>query len=238
MSKYLEVSMACGTTDISYIAYGTIGYVKTTDNEVRQCKCIATRWIDNKNTNFLKRQFEWKVAGYKEHFFTFSTYRLSIGNIYLTEEFAQRGTADKYGVCENKRMNTNRNVSVHGYLMEKYGMTKDCFDVDGIFDNILLIKTYATMEDGTIKLLPSDIEIVADKDGFRIGIPMLDGSVNGIHRYPTFEKACAASKPLKVYFLDDDEPTTPKKMKITIEIECDKVGKIKELATIIDIKDK
>ena len=80
---------------ISYIPFGTIGYVKTIHNNIRQCKCVGgrTKPVEEGKDRYAI-QYEWKVAGYKEHFFTFSCCCLPIGHIYKDEVSAQRGTAN------------------------------------------------------------------------------------------------------------------------------------------------
>lgn len=233
----IECALGFGTTNISYLSYGTIGWVKTKDNEVRQCKCLGAKWVKKEDPKYGFAKYEWKVAGMKEHQFG-SASRLPIGIIYTNEQDAQRGGAD--GAIKIGEMKHNNNVSVHNFLMRKYGLAKDCFYMGGTWSNFLTLRTYSSNKDHTTSLRDTEFEIVVDKDGLDIIIPMLEGAVNGVRRYPTAEKAYASMKPLKVYSLDDDEdedePQAPKKVKVTIEVECDNMGKIKELATIIDIQ--
>lgn len=222
-----------------YIPFGTIGYVKTINNEVRQCKCLGgrTKCVKEGNDRY-SIQYEWKVAGYKEHFFTFSPCCLPIGHIYKDEVSAQRGTADtKYG---NKmgEMERGQIFPIFNYLINKYGMDVKCFDLVGTFNDMFGIKTYAKLKDNTTRLRSTDFEVIVDENGIDCRIPMLDGEVDGIRRYPTEEKAYDAMKPLKVYLLDDDDDDdvtpTPTKIKVTIEVEIDNIDNVKKYATILE----
>ena len=230
MGNTIECELGLGTTNVNYVAYGTIGWLKTKDNEVRQCKCVGAKVV---KAHF---QYEWKVAGIKEHQFG-SSNRLALGIIYQTERGAQHG--DTYHGTADE-MKPNRKLSVHTLLKAKYGLSDGCFHMGGTWNNFLTLQTYAVMKDHTCRRLDTDFDIIIDENGVDIVVPMLDGEVNGVRRYPTSEKAYASMKPLKTYSLDDeeddDEPKPTKKVKVTIEVECDNVGKIKELGTIIEIK--
>ena len=226
--------------EMTYIPFGTIGYVKTTNNEVRQCKCLGGKSKRIKEDGEVHEiEYEWKVAGYKEHFFTFSSCCLSIGHIYVDEVSAQRGSADtKYGNQKGEMTFTNSGCVFHifNYLIEKYGMSTDCFKLSGTWHNLFHIETYAKFKDHTTKRKATDFEVVVDENGIDCRVPMLDGEVNGIHRYPTAEKAYASMKPLKTYTLDDDDVVapTPTKIKVTIEVEVDNIDNVKKYATILE----
>lgn len=223
----------------NYIPFGTIGYVKTIHNEVRQCKCLGgrTKCVKEGEDRY-SIQYEWKVAGYKEHFFTFSSCRLPIGRIYKDEVSAQRGTADIKYSSQMGEMTFTETFPIFNYLIEKYGMDVKCFHLFGTFDNMLGIKTYAKLKNNTTQLRSTDFEVIVDENGIDCRIPMLDGEVDGIRRYPTTEKAYAAMKPLKVYLLDDDDDDdvmpTPTKIKVTIEVEIDNIDNVKKYATILE----
>lgn len=237
--NYIEVARLFGSSDISYVVYGTIGYLKTKDNEIRQCKCLGAKWTSNddcrSNGNPL---YEWKVAGMQEHQFG-SVSRLDCGIIYKTEQDAQRGGSS--GPTKNGEMFPNRVVSVHEFLMRKYGLENDSFKFCGTWNDILYIETYTLMKDHTIQLCRTEFEIEVTKDGIDMTIPFLEGPVGGkAKRYATKEQAYKAQKPMKVYILDDDddEEEEDKKpnetlVKITIEVESKNVEQIKKFATIV-----
>lgn len=224
---------------MNYIPFETIGYVKTTNNEVRQCKCLGghLKPIEVGKTDY-SIQYEWKVAGYKEHFFTFSSCCLSIGHIYKDEVSAQRGTADvKYG-NQKGEMTCFCTFPIFNYLIQKYGMDVKCFKLEGTWSNRFHIETYTSNQNHTTCLRHTDFDVVIDENGIDAIVPMLEGAVDGIRRYPTAEKAYASMKPLKTYSLDDDEdddvPTTPTKIKVTIEVEIDNIDNVKKYATILE----
>lgn len=223
----------------NYISFGTIGYVKTIHNEVRQCKCLGGRTMPMKEgADQHSIQYEWKVAGYKEHFFTFSSCCLPIGHIYKDEVSAQRGSADTEYGSQKGEMVFDNTFPIFNYLINKYDMDVKCFDMMGTFGNLLEIKTYAKLKNNTTRLRSTDFEVIVDENGIDCRIPMLDGEVDGIHRYPTAEKAYDAMKPLKTYLLDDDEDDdvipTPTKIKVTIEVEIDNIDNVKKYATILE----
>lgn len=222
---------------IKYIPYGTIGYVKTINNDVRQCKCLGGKSkLKREDIGEHVIEYEWKVAGYKEHFFTFCPSRLEIGIIYVDEMSAQRGSADINGASKIGELVKNDVFPIFHHLINKYGMSVDCFRLSGTWNQCFSVSTYAKFKNNTTGLVSTDFQVIIDKSGIDCVIPMLDGSVNGIHRYPTAEKAYAAMKPLPVYNLDDedDEPQNiVTKVKVTIEIEQCKLDKIKEIATIL-----
>lgn len=224
---------------IKFVRFGTIGYVKTTDNEVRQCKCLGGKTMPTKEGGSVHSiQYEWKVAGYKEHFFTFSPSRISIGRIYIDEVSAQRGGASENCPTQKGEMTAIATFPIFNYLINKYGMSVDCFKCTGTWYNCFHIETYAKFKDNTTGLRATDFEVIIDENGIDCRVPMLDGAVNGIRRFPTAEDAYAAMKPLKTYSLDDDEdddvkPTTTK-IKVTIEVEIDNIDNVKKYATILE----
>lgn len=228
--------------EMKYIPFGTIAYVKTTDNEVRQCKCLGGKTMPMEEGGSLHSiRYEWKVAGYKEHFFTFSSCCLSIGRIYKDEISAQRGTADtKYGNSkgELKFSENGRVFPIFNYLINKYGMSVNCFKLEGTWSSCFHVETYAKFKDNTTGLRATDFEVIVDENGIDCRIPMLDGEVNGIRRFPTAEDAYAAMKPLKTYSLDDDDDDdvapTATKIKVTIEVEIDNIENVKKYATILE----
>lgn len=228
--------------EMKYIPFGTIGYVKTTNNEVRQCKCLGGKTMLMKEGASLHSiQYEWKVAGYKDHFFTFSPCCLSIGHIYMDEVSAQRGSADtEYGnqIGEMSLSKKGLTFPIFDYLIKKYGMDVKCFNTMGTWNDCFHIETYSSNKDHTTSLRGTDFEVVVDENGIDCRVPMLDGVVNGIRRYPTAEKAYASMKPLKTYSLDDDEDDdvvpTPTKIKVTIEVEINNLDNVKKYATILE----
>lgn len=235
---YIKTGNMC-RPQINYIPFGTMGYVKTIHNEVRQCKCLGGRTMPMKEgADQHSIQYEWKVAGYKEHFFTFSSCCLPIGHIYKDEVSAQRGSADTEYGSQKGEMAFDCTFPIFNYLINKYDMDVKCFNMMGTFGNLLEIKTYAKLKDNTTRLRSTDFEVIVDENGIDCRIPMLDGEVDGIRRYPTAEKAYDAMKPLKTYLLDDDDEDdvmpTPTKIKVTIEVEIDNIDNVKKYATILE----
>lgn len=224
---------------ISYIPFGTIGYVKTIHNNIRQCKCVGgrTKPVEEGKDRYAI-QYEWKVAGYKEHFFTFSSCCLPIGHIYKDEVSAQRGSADTERGNQKGEMTAADTFPIFNYLINKYGMDVKCFNLMGTFGNLLQIKTYGKLLNNTTKLLLTDFEVIVDENGIDCRIPMLEEVVDGVRRYPTAEEAYAAMKPLDVYLLDDeeddDDAPMPTKIKVTIEVEIDNIENVKKYATILE----
>lgn len=216
--KKIEVSPYSNSSVISYVAYGTIGYLKM-DKEIRQCKCVGAKWIDG------HPRYEWKVAGIKEHQFG-SACILECGIIYKTEVGAQRGKDE---------MTDNREVSVQEYMMRKYGLGRECFRRTSI--SSLTIVTYTLLTNHTIEKWTTEFEIEVTKDGIDMTIPFLEGAVNGMaKRYATAEEAYKAQQPLKVYSLDDEDDegaSVARKIKITIEIDESDVEQIKQFAVIL-----
>lgn len=228
--------------ELAYVPFGTIGYVKTTDNEIRQCKCLGAKWVEGneKIGNIpLYPQYEWKVAGIREHQFSKSVpSRLPHGIIYTTEEYAQRGSsATSYACAQKGELNPTAVFPIFNYLINKYGLKANNFKVFGSTYECLEIKTYTKNKDHTTSLRETDFEVFIDENGIDCRIPMLEGPVNGIRRYATAEKAYASMKPLKVYSLDDDEDDdilpTISRVKMTIEVEIEDIESIKKYATIL-----
>lgn len=224
---------------ISYIPFGTIGYVKTIHNNIRQCKCVGGRTKPvEEGKDCYAIQYEWKVAGYKEHFFTFSCCCLPIGHIYKDEVSAQRGTADTERDSQKGEMTPADTFPIFNYLINKYGMSVDCFKSTGTWNNYFHIETYARFKDNTTGRRATDFEVIVDENGIDCRIPMLEGMVDGVRRYPTAEKAYAAMKPLDIYLLDDeedeDDAPMPAKIKVTIEVEIDNIENVKKYATILE----
>lgn len=225
--------------EMKYIPFGTIGFVKTIDNEVRQCKCLGGKTMPMKEGEDLYSiKYEWKVAGYKEHFFTFSDCCISIGRIYIDEITAQRGSANVNAPTQIGNMKFFKTFPIFAHLINKYGMSTKCFKASGTWNNCFQIETYASFKNNTIGLKDTDFEVIIDENGIDCRVPMLDGAVNGIRRYPTPEKAYASMKPLKTYLLDDDDDDdvapTPTKIKVMIEVEINNIDNVKKYATILE----
>lgn len=230
MSTMIKCEKRIGSTNIYYLAWGTIGWLKTRDNEIRQCKCVGAKLKRDKCSWCSSLQYEWKVAGIKEHQYgTENT--LSNGTIYTTEQYAQCGASN--GVIGDGIMTTNRVFSLHEYLIRQYGLTTDCFKLEFGWNNTFTLRTYGIMKDHTIRLLDTDFDIIINNKGIDVVVPFLDN----MRRYPTAEKAFSSMKPLKVYSLDDEDNdvTQPhKKIKVTIEIESHNLSKLKEIGVIVE----
>lgn len=219
--------------EMKYIPFGTIGYVKTTNNEVRQCKCLGGKTIPKGGGSLHSIQYEWKVAGYSEHFFTFSCSYISLGRIYIDEVSAQRGLSSEFCPTQKGEMTFTNTFPIFKYLINKYGMSVDCFKNSGTFGTCFQIETYANVTNNTTELRATDFEVIVDENGIDCRIPMLDGEVKGVRRFPTAEDAYAAMKPLKTYLLDDDVAPIATKMKFIIEVDIDNIENIKKYATIL-----
>lgn len=202
----IECRIGFGKSDIGYLSYGTTGWLKTKDNEVRQCKCVGAKWGTKENTtgcsNGSAAIYEWKVAGIKEHMHG-SMSRLPIGVIYTNVQDAQHGGTDE--ARKIGEMESNSTISIKDFLTAKYGLEAGCFRMQGTWDNILSLKTYSANPDNTVSLLATDFEITLDGNGIDIAVPLLDEPADGQRRFATRKEAYESMTPLFVHTLDEDE---------------------------------
>lgn len=239
MSTLLKCNKVFNTGSINYVGYGTIGWLKTKDNKVRQCRCIGARLVPPKpNYGCSTIEYEWEIAGLQEH--EFGTYfKVNSGLLYLKEEYAQNGSATD----ENWSglMMPNRTFLIHSFI-KKYGLDNRCVQFGGPYYNLLKIQTFASFRDGTCRLVDTDFEIALDEDGLDIIVPMLDGWVDGKHRYATEEECYASKKPLEVYLFDDDadndKKDTQQRLRVVVDIECGDLDRINDIGIIVGIVDK
>ena len=223
--------------DLSYVPYGTIGWVKTKDNEVRQCKLVGAKWVQDRDCTPLYPVYEWRVAGIKEHQFGFGKAdTIPIGFISKTEHDAQIRAYSSGGT-----MNGDGYVDVIPFLKDKYGMQRCCFKFGGgALNENLEVMAYENYPDGSVRLTKVDLDIEVTEKGFDITIPSIEGTDKKRRTYPTREKAIAARRPLKTYTFDDEDGAEvqreSEKVSITIEIKKDDIEKLKEIAKIKEIK--
>lgn len=216
-----------------FIAYGTIGYLRTANNEVRQCVCLGGHSIPSlQQQGRHEMEYEWKVAGFNEHFTTRSVSRLSIGIIYDSESAAKRGTYRADVPAQIGELKTNLKVNLYEILNSKYGLSRNCVKLGGTWDDLFSLHCYGVCTDNSVKTFSTDFEIFVIEDGVEIIVPHLDKNL----RYPTKEQAYNAMAPCKTYLLVDEyekETPTIKKITITIEVEETNLEEVKKYATIL-----
>lgn len=242
MEKTIQCSAVANSTEIEYVKYGTMAYVRMAGHEVRACRCLGAKWERPANANSWSRvavpMYEWEVAGMDKHYFTTGS-RLEIGIIYDTAEHAAKGTPNihVYSMKPIGELQPNAKFDLADLVASKYGMGSECFSkVDYPFHSEFGVSTYALYKDNTIALRKTDIDITIDENGVNVSIPMIDGRVDGIHRYPTYKAAQAAMQPCKVItFGGESKQPTASVIKVTLEVSADNVPIIKGLGHIIAI---
>lgn len=230
-----------------YVPYGTIGYVKTINNEVRQCMCLGGK--ANPYYGFseplLVINYEWKVAGYEKHFFTNKPFLISIGAIYSDEQSAQNGSA--VSSPYKNTIGLYDEIDILGFLAGKYGISEDNISFKWFSETnpdysvhvikALGLETYHINSDRTLEMKETDFEISVGKNGVECVVPMLEGEVNGERRFAMEGEAYESAKPLKTYLLGEGNGEVEKnfatKIKLTIEVEIGKIDDIREIATIL-----
>lgn len=234
------------------IPFGTIGWLKTSNNEVRQCKCVGAKWRTQSSMTPSAPIFEWKVAGIKEHVFSACCeVKKSVsytnnevitnpltGKIYTTREYANNGSLSSKS--EGQMVKTLY-VNLIDILKAEYNLD-DALIVTNVYDHIresVGVKGYRINPDNSISIASLnylEMEIVMDKNGIHIIIPdFLNGKV-----FTTIEQAKANQRMLPTYTFDDDEDgcdCDEENVKLTIEVDKKTLEQVKKVLEILDFED-
>lgn len=217
-------------TIVKYVRVGTIGWLKTINNEVRQCRLERVSFKD-RHVPIL----EWKVASVKDTLIGNDWNTINgVGVIYNTKYEAEHGSSNVR--CNSSKFTTNDTFDVRKSLIERYGD----FSRDMLYDNgyccwdcSLAIHTIKMKDDGTMVLdYNTPFNVVIDKNGVNITIPSVDKG----ERFLTQKAALATYKPLPIYTLDDEEETKTFTIKAeavfsrTIEVKADTYEQAVEIA--------
>ena len=179
---------------LSYVAYGTIGWLKCSDNKIYMCRCTQCEWVKVNDGLLSTCKVKWQVAGMSKEFTTMRTSRLLSGKIngiiYKTIQAAQNGTSN---VCtselQNGEMECNSHVDIIDYLRVKYpNINIACM---GKNFNILTYRVYA---DNTISEKETPFNVEVTHHGLKVSVPSLDDETTFI----TKELALSNLNPLDV----------------------------------------
>ena len=221
----------------SIVNVGTFGWVKCMDNTIRQCKCVNV-YFDNHGVENMPCEvvYEWLVGG-KGILKGTSSRIEKFGIIYETKESAMTGLGNPTWGYQQGEMSFNKTINILSILKQKYGLNNACLERDTFTTNYTL-RTYGIFNDNTINLLSTNFHVTwSEKGVIDVIVPMLEGGVKGIRRYPTREIALQHIHPLKVYTLDDEiENGTASitKVKLIIEVETTNLENIKKIAKILN----
>lgn len=226
---------------IPYVEYDTIGWLKTINGEVRQCKCVGFKF-DN-NFPYSKIQYKWSIVG-KDISVVGTESRLTTdadettGIIYTDFNSAKLGRGLPNVIPQKNEMLPNTKFYVVADLVNRYHVITDNIELkqDVYGNNYLNLLAYGINKDKSVTRYLTGFDIVMDKNGIRTCVPMLDGRVDGIHRYATKENAYAAIEPIKVYTFDEEEPTDADDdtLYITIKIKSCDLNKISDIAEFLE----
>lgn len=217
------------------VKIGTIGWMKCMDNTIRQCKCVNVYFV--KCGSFYTTQYEWQIGGMGVRRGSCSRIE-KVGIIYQTEKNALVGHGDTAYCHQDNEMFPNIKIDILYILKQKYGLSNYCIEREMFSDNHYHLRTFGVMQDNSVALRETDFFVTwSEKGVIDVVIPMLEGEVNGIRRYPTREIANQHVRKLKVYTLDDEiendiAPIT--KVKVTIEVETTNLENIKKIAKILN----
>lgn len=229
---------------IPYIEYGTIGWLKTMNGEVRQCKCVGFKFVEN--FPYCKIQYKWSIAGIagKDSSVVGTESRITTGAdefrgiIYSDFNSARFGRGLPNVIPQENEMLPNAKFYVAADLVNRYHVVTDNIELkqDDYGNKYLNLFAYGINKDRSVTRYLTGFDIVMDKNGIRSCVPMLDGRVDGIHRYATKESAYAAIEPIKVYTFDEEEPTDTDDdtLCITIKIKSCDLNKISDIAEFLE----
>lgn len=205
-------------TLVEYVPIGTIGWLKTKNNEVRQAKLVKIVW--DKNAKGITTPIcEWKIAGIDKHEFGIDWCTIPMGKIYDSEFHAQHGSAVNYS---NGYIRPTQTFDIKTKLTLKYG----AFDTDMLDFSASTISDYLSLvtielkEDGTLlNNYRTPFCVMINEYGVRVSIPSVD---NGT-AFLTLQKACAAYKPKKSITFEDAECEKKEQEEtITLKVEINK----------------
>lgn len=218
---------------VSYVKIGTIGWLKTKKNEVRQCRLEKVTFDYKECHNWLT--CEWKVAGFADIVVAKGQWWNTIegvGVIYDTKEEAEHGSANT--ILNNSKFAPNGCINIYEKLVERYGaFSSNKIELSGCLMDSLSITTILMKKNGTMPLWRNTpFNVVADKNGVRVTIPLVDKGV----AFLTKEAALATYEPLPIFTFDDEVETKTFTIKAeavfsrTIEVKADTYEKAVELA--------
>lgn len=249
-------TLACTIRDVNtdtlyipYIDYGTMGFVKSFDGNIYQCKLIGAKW--NNVQGYTKPTYRWRIAGIGDmDGIEGSASKLPIGRIYETLEYAKKGTSNtKLSMNEEwklvGKMKEHSRFNVVDYLCDKYGFDERNFSFGKSFSNFSLytstiypikLLTWGITEDKCVKRFSTDFNLYVDKDGIDLDIPSMDKN----ERFTTKEQADKAVGPYDVFLFQDSEmelipseKTETEEVTITIKVKKNKVERITKFAELI-----
>jgi hypothetical protein len=237
--EYIE-TIGYNKFGVAYVRIGTIGWLKTKKNEVRQCRLEKVTFDYKDCHNWFT--CEWKVAGFADIMVVkgsgWNTIE-GVGVIYTTKEEAEHGSANT--LCNNSRFAPNATINIYEKLVERYGeFSTDKIEFDGCWRDCLSITTILMKKNGTMPLWRhTPFNVVADKNGVRVTIPLVDMG----DAFLTKEAALATYEPLPIFTFDDEVEKKTFTIKAeavfsrTIEVKADTYEKAVELAKNVLRKD-
>lgn len=224
-----------------YIKYGTIGWLKTTNGDVRQCRCVGTKWKIS-NSSIATPIYEWEVAGIDTHCIgtasrLFQNDNKVKGIIYTDFESAKLGKSYESLIEQYNEMRANDEFYIVSDLVHRYGaeglvtLQQSCYGY-----HYIQLSTYGINKDKSVCLYDTDFEVLLDKNGIRTYVPLLEGKVDGKRRYASKKAAYAAIEPIKVYTFDEEEPTKTDDdtLCVTIKIKSCDLNKISDIAEFLE----
>ena len=214
-----------GSTLVEYVPIGTIGWLKTKNNEVRQAKLVKIVW--EKNAKGMTTPIcEWKIAGIDKHEFGIDWCTIPMGKIYDSEFNAQHGSAVDYS---NGYIRPTQTFDIETKLTLKYGaFDRNRLNFSGTASSSFLgLVTIGLKEDGTMPFCyDTQFCVMINEYGVRVSIPSVD---NGT-AFLSLQKAYAAYKPKKSITFEDAECEKKEQEEtITLKVEINK----KDLEQII-----
>jgi hypothetical protein len=224
-------------TIVKYVSIGTIGWLKTNTNEVRQCRLERVTFKD-RHVPIL----EWKVGGMKDNLFGYNWNTIEgLGVIYNTQYEAEHGSSNES--FNYSKFAPNDTFNVRTILTKRYGNFSNEMLYDNGFccwDCNLAIHTITMEKNGTLLLqYNTPFKVVIDKNGVNITIPSVDRG----EAFLTNKAALATYKPLPIYTLDDEDEAKTFTIKAeavfsrTIEVKADSYEEAVEIAKKILRKD-
>ena len=208
-----------GSTLVEYVPIGTIGWLKTKDNKVRQAKLVKIVW-DKSEKGITIPICEWKIAGIDYHVFSTDWCTIpTMGKIYDSEFNAQHGSAVHHSTGYIRPTET---FNIETKLVLKYGAfdrNRLNFSYSASSDFLGLV-TIGLKEDGTFPLYyETPFCIMINEYGVHVSIPSVD---NGT-AFLSFQKAYAAYKPNKSITFEDAECKKKEQEEtITLKVEINK----------------
>lgn len=212
-----------------YIEYGTKGFVKTLNGEIRECKCLGGTL--KPQTGWGVMEYMWKVAGVDEiQHGTKNT--IPLGVIYKSLEGATYGTCrGSLANSEPDTMDENGYMFPIPYLAQKYGIGSENVRFIGAHMNIIELKTFLVSRDSKVIEMNTDFNLSVTKDGVTIDIPSVDNEST----FVSSDDAWNSIKPSKVFYLDDDKgkEDVSSYTRLVVDIKESKMDDLRDIAIIV-----